>query len=210
MSTRDDDVATLLRVSHFAALAHQHQRRKSPSSPAYIQHPLDVARRIANPPSALATDGRRAPIDVLCAALCHDILEDTDVTEEELRREVGDRVTEIVLECSDDKNLGKAERKQAQIDHAHEKSDFAKHVKLADKLSNLNDLISPEGRPGGWSVDRIQEYFVWSKRVTDHCVSVNPGLGGQLDALYKDATFEKDGRRWKCHPTYSGADSVER
>jgi len=30
-----------------------------------------------------------------------------------------------VLECSDDKNLGKMERKQAQIDHAKDKSDFA-------------------------------------------------------------------------------------
>lgn len=79
------------------------------------------------------------------------------------------------------------ERKQAQIDHAKDKSDFAskpysmhlptlldslvisrerkfdsliviivEHVKLADKLSNLNDLISIEGRPAGWSVERIQ------------------------------------------------------
>ncbi|GAA5899077.1 uncharacterized protein JCM6883_005104, partial [Sporobolomyces salmoneus] len=121
-SSSNDDISTLLRVSHFASLAHQHQRRKSPSSPAYIQHPLDVARRIASSPSSIAS---RVPIEVLCAALCHDVLEDTEVTEEELRREVGDTVTDIVLECSDDKNLGKMERKQAQIDQASSKSDFA-------------------------------------------------------------------------------------
>ncbi|GAA5990870.1 hypothetical protein JCM5350_008253 [Sporobolomyces pararoseus] len=173
-STRVDDVSTLLRVSHFASLAHQHQRRKSPSSPAYIQHPLDVARRIANPPSSLASREGGAPIQVL------------------------------LLECSDDKTLGKMERKQAQIDHAKDKSDFAKHVKLADKLSNLNDLISLEGRPAGWSVERIQEYFVWSKKVTDQCVSVNPGLGQELDKLYREATFEVKGKQYKCHPTYQG------
>lgn len=95
MSTSsNDDISTLLRVSHFASLAHQHQRRKSPSSPAYIQHPIDVARRIANPPSSLAANGG-APLEVLCAALCHDILEDTEVTESELRKEVGDAVVDI-------------------------------------------------------------------------------------------------------------------
>ncbi|GAA5888575.1 hypothetical protein JCM16303_000877 [Sporobolomyces ruberrimus] len=200
-SNTEDTTTTLLRVSHFASLAHRHQKRKSPSSPAYIQHPLDVAKRISSPPSSIAGE---APIEVLCAALCHDILEDTDVTEEELRKAVGDKVTDIVLECSDDKNLGKMERKQAQIDHAKDKSDLAKHVKLADKLSNLNDLISLEGRPANWSVARIQEYFVWSKKVTDQCISVNPGLGQQLDELYREGKFEKDGKEWKCHPTYRG------
>ncbi|GAA5834992.1 hypothetical protein JCM3766R1_002064 [Sporobolomyces carnicolor] len=202
-SSSPSDLATLLRVAHFAALAHQHQRRKSPAAPAYIQHPLDVARRIASSPSSLADGPAPVPIDLLCAALCHDVLEDTDVTEAELRKQVGDRVTEIVLECSDDKSLGKLERKQAQIDHARDKSDYAKHVKLADKLSNLNDLISPQGRPAGWPVERIQEYFIWSKKVTDQCVSVNPGLGRELDRLYREATFEFEGKQWKCHPTYN-------
>jgi len=96
------------------------------------------------------------------------------------------------------------------------------HVKLADKLSNLNDLISDEGRPAGWSVERIQvgfsflcvqsieadlessrkEYFVWSKQVTDQCISVNAGLGSELDELYRNAKFSKDGKDYKCHPTY--------
>ncbi|GAA5923347.1 uncharacterized protein JCM15063_003619 [Sporobolomyces koalae] len=197
-----DQVATLLRVSHFAALAHQHQRRKSPSSPAYIQHPLDVARRISNVPSSLAGSLNDNHVtDILCAAMCHDILEDTEVSELELRKQVGDAVTEIVLECTDDKSLSKLERKQAQIDHASTLSDSAKHVKLADKLSNLNDLISIEGRPAGWSVSRIQEYFEWSKRVTDQCKHVNPGLGQQLDDLYERGTFVyQDGETYKCIP----------
>ena len=94
-SSSPSDLATLLRVAHFAALAHQHQRRKSPAAPAYIEHPLDVARRIASSPSSLADGPAPVPIDLLCAALCHDVLEDTDVTEAELRQQVGDRVTEI-------------------------------------------------------------------------------------------------------------------
>ncbi|GAA5898577.1 hypothetical protein JCM6882_000870 [Rhodosporidiobolus microsporus] len=199
MSLPPSTASALLDAAHFAALAHSLQRRKSPRAPAYIEHPLDVARRISGPGSSLYPD--KAPVEVLQAAILHDTIEDTEVTVEELRERFGEKVTRIVLECSDDKTLNKEARKQAQIDSAAHKSDEAKHVKLADKLSNLTDLISEEGRPRGWSVERIQEYFIWSKRVTDSCKSVNPGLGDQLDALYQTATFvHADGKTYKCHP----------
>ncbi|BGP12570.1 hypothetical protein JCM10213_004844 [Rhodosporidiobolus nylandii] len=192
-------LSQLLEAAHFAALAHSQQRRKSSAAPAYIEHPLDVARRLAAPESSLYPD---PPIEILQAAILHDTIEDTNATERELREKFGEAVTRIVLECSDDKDADKETRKQAQIDTAPFKSDEAKHVKLADKLSNLNDLISRDGRPRGWSVARIQEYFVWSKRVTDSCKHVNPGLGEQLEELYKSATFLHGSKTYKCHPTY--------
>ncbi|GAA6031935.1 hypothetical protein JCM8097_003350 [Rhodosporidiobolus ruineniae] len=192
-------LSTLLDAAHFAAVAHSQQRRKSPAAPAYIEHPIDVARRLADVGSSLHPD---PPVEILQAAILHDTIEDTDVSAEDLRRKFGDVVTRIVLECSDDKLLNKEARKQAQIDTAAHKSDEAKHVKLADKLSNLTDLISVHGRPKGWSVHRIQEYFIWSKRVTDQCVHVNPGIGAQLEELYRGATFEHGGKRYKCHPDY--------
>ncbi|GAA5859620.1 hypothetical protein JCM8547_006166 [Rhodosporidiobolus lusitaniae] len=192
-------LSTLLEAAHFAALAHSQQRRKSPAAPAYIEHPLDVARRLASPGSSLYPD---PPVEVLQAAVLHDTIEDTETTVEELRERFGEVVTRIVLECSDDKDLPSHARKQAQIDTAPHKSVEAKHVKLADKLSNLTDLISVEGRPRGWSVKRIQEYFIWSKRVTDSCKHVNPGLGDQLEALYRSGTFAHGGKEYKCHPDY--------
>ncbi|GAA5866371.1 hypothetical protein JCM1840_001290 [Sporobolomyces johnsonii] len=198
-SSSSADLALLLHTAHFASIAHASQRRKSRLSPAYIQHPLDVARRLAAEGSSIAPN---PPVAVLQAAMLHDVIEDTDVTEEELRREFGEEVTRIVLECSDDKNLTKEQRKQAQIDSAAHKSDAAKHVKLSDKLSNLTDLMSEDARPAGWSVARVQEYFVWSKRVTDLCVHVNPGLGEQLDRIYREGTFEYGGKSFKCHPSY--------
>ncbi|BGO96586.1 HD domain containing protein [Rhodotorula toruloides] len=187
----------LLSTAHFAAVAHSQQRRKSPSSPAYVQHPLHVAALLASPASSLHPN---PPVEVLQAAMLHDVIEDTETTVQELRERFGDVVTNIVLECSDDKSLSKEARKQAQIDHSPHKSDEAKHVKLADKLSNLTDLMSAKGRPAGWSVQRIQEYFVWSKRVTDSCKHVNPGLGEKLDEIYRSGTFELGGKTYKCHP----------
>ncbi|TNY22003.1 hypothetical protein DMC30DRAFT_362478 [Rhodotorula diobovata] len=192
-------VSQLLATAHWAALAHGQQRRKSGSQPAYIQHPLHVASLLASPPSSLCPD---PPLEILQAAILHDTVEDTDVTEQDLQDRFGPVVTRIVMECSDDKDLSKEARKQAQIDSAPHKSDGAKHVKLADKLSNLTDLMSPEGRPAGWSVKRIQEYFIWAKRVTDRCIDVNPGLGAQLEELYKSATFVHSGKTFKCHPDY--------
>ncbi|BGP52789.1 hypothetical protein JCM8202_003868 [Rhodotorula sphaerocarpa] len=189
----------LLDAAHFAAVAHNQQRRKSAAQPAYIQHPLHVALLLSSPESSLHPD---PPLEILQAAVLHDTVEDTDVTPQDLENRFGAAVTKIVLECSDDKNLKKEERKQAQIDSAPHKSDAAKHVKLADKLSNLRDLMSPEGRPASWSLTRIQEYFIWAKKVTDGCKSVNPGLAGELDKIYRDGTFELDGQMYPCHPSY--------
>ncbi|GAA5955097.1 hypothetical protein JCM8115_001850 [Rhodotorula mucilaginosa] len=190
----------LLEAAHFAAVAHSQQRRKSAARPAYIQHPIHVALLLASPESSLYPN---PPVEILQAAVLHDTIEDTDVTAQDLEQKFGKEVTTIVLECSDDKNLDKAQRKQAQIDSAPHKSDAAKHVKLADKLSNLRDLMSADGRPSGWPVERIQEYFVWAKMVTDACRSVNPGLAEELETIYREGQFEHGGKTYRCHPSYS-------
>ncbi|KAK4055309.1 hypothetical protein OIV83_000592 [Microbotryomycetes sp. JL201] len=199
MATQSD-TSLLLDTVHYAAVAHQNQKRKSPGQAPYIQHPIDVARRIAGAGSSLAGN---APIHVLQAALLHDVIEDCDLTAQDVEERFGPVVTKIVLECSDDKSLNKQQRKQAQIDHAPHKSREAAHVKLADKLSNLTDLTRPGGMPIGWTVHRVQEYFVWAKKVTDAIDSAaNPGLSAQLHQLYKEASFEHKGKRYKAHPEW--------
>jgi len=114
---------------------------------------------------------------------------------------VADGLGWAVGECSDDPNQNKQQRKQAQIDHAPHISEDAKHVKLADKLSNLHSII--EAPPSGWDQHRIQDYFVWAKRVSDGCKDANPGLADQLEELYKSATFTLKGKTYKCHPDYA-------
>ena len=87
--------------------------------------------------------------------------------------------------------------------------------------------MSAEGRPSGWPVERIQvrllslpslrserhfltpgpnirqEYFVWAKKVTDACRSVNPGLAEELETIYREGQFEHGGQTYRCHPSYS-------
>ncbi|SCV68817.1 BQ2448_938 [Microbotryum intermedium] len=165
----------------------------------YIQHPLDVARRIAAPPSSLAPS---PDLKILQTAILHDTIEDTDVTPDELERNFGTEVMQIVMECTDDGTRSKAERKQSQIDRAASRSFEAQQVKLADKWSNLTDLTVDV--PIGWTAQRVQEYFVWSKKVVDGCKGANPGMEAALDDLFKSATFQHEGETYKCHPTYWG------
>lgn len=122
-----NDVATLLHAARFAANRHRSQRRKGADAEPYINHPLGVA-------SVLAVEGGVTDVDVLCAALLHDTIEDTATSPAELEIEFGPAVRSLVEEVTDDKSLPKDRRKELQIEHAPALSPKAKLVKLADKI----------------------------------------------------------------------------
>ena len=63
-------------------------------------------------------EGGVTDVEVLCAALLHDTVEDTDTTHEELANAFGSRVARIVAEVTDDKTLPKSERKRLQVEGA--------------------------------------------------------------------------------------------
>ena len=75
--------------------------------------------------------------DLVVAALLHDVIEDTDVTPEELEERFGRRVTELVLEETEDKSGSWFERKSATVEHLKHATLENKMLTLADKLSNL-------------------------------------------------------------------------
>ncbi len=127
-------------------------------------------------------------IEDICGALLHDTVEDTETTAEELECEFGTAIKDIVMDVTDDKLLEKAERKQAQIDHAAHISDKAKLVKLADKISNLRDTsVNP---PPHWSLERRQQCFDWAKLVIDQVRGVNPVLEEAFDKAYSNKPVE--------------------
>jgi len=100
-------------------------------------------------------------------------IEDTATTFEELEREFGLSVANIVKECSDDKSLAKDERKRQQIEHAAHASQKAKLVKLADKLYNLSDLL--QAPPPSWY--RFCFWFL-EKLTDDHHSGMRKGFKG--------------------------------
>ena len=165
----------LLQAIAFAADKHRDQRRKDANASPYINHPIALANVLAN-------EGGIDDEAVLVAAIMHDTIEDTDTTADELRRLFGKRITDIVLEVTDDKALEKAERKRLQVEHAPHISRRAKLVKLADKICNLRDIThSP---PAKWPLKRKQAYFDWAKAVVDGLRGVHPRLERAFDEAF--------------------------
>lgn len=171
-----DEIAVTLRVLAFAAHKHRDQRRKDEAASPYINHPIALA-------TVLSNEGGVTDLEVLCAALLHDTIEDTDTSQAELAREFGATIAGIVAEVTDDKSLHKYERKQAQIEHAAHLSDKAKLVKLADKICNLRDMA--HNPPAGWDVARRQEYFDWARAVIDKLRGAHPVLEAVFDECYR-------------------------
>ncbi|MGH8800133.1 MAG: HD domain-containing protein [Casimicrobiaceae bacterium] len=171
-----DPAGLLLKAVAFAAEKHRDQRRKDADASPYINHPIELA-------SLLSAQGI-GDLTVLCAALLHDTIEDTNTTGEELRREFGDAIADVVLEVTDDTALDKAERKRLQIEHARSLSHRARLVKLADKICNLRDLVASP--PANWPRRRKEEYFAWAKNVIDGLRGAHRGLETLFDAVYAE------------------------
>lgn len=168
-------VAQVLEALQFAAHKHRDQRRKDVEASPYVNHPIALA-------NILWREGGVHEPRVICAALLHDTIEDTDTTRQELASRFGEEVARIVSEVTDDKSLPKAARKQAQIDHAAHISREAKLVKLADKICNIRDVAASP--PSDWPLERRREYFDWAKQVVDRLRGVHPRLEAIFDAAY--------------------------
>jgi len=175
MTVQESQLGAFVRAVAFAAEKHRHQRRKDADASPYINHPIALA-------SVLAIEGGIADPTVLCAAVLHDTIEDTQTTAEELESIFGPVVASIVLEVTDDKALEKHVRKQRQIEHAAHLSTQAKLVKLADKICNLRDILASP--PANWSADRKRAYFDWAARVVGGVRGVHPGLEAVFDGIY--------------------------
>ena len=121
----------------FAALAHKGMVRKGNGQP-YIFHPLEVLNLV----SLMTLDE-----DVLCGAILHDTVEDTDANIEDIKEQFNERVAKLVAYESEDKkgNVNKAatwkQRKQEALNTISNLDDVgAKMICLADKVSNLRSF----------------------------------------------------------------------
>jgi len=175
MSENNQGYGRFIQAVAFAAHKHRDQRRKDAIASPYINHPIALA-------DVLANEGGVTDEEVLCAAVLHDTVEDTETTADELAAVFGQSIAEIVLEVTDDKCLAKHERKQRQIDHAPHISPKAKLVKLADKICNVRDILG--SAPKGWTAERQQTYLHWSAEVIAGVRGIHPQLEAVFDGLY--------------------------
>lgn len=159
MANKYLDTELLDRAIIFAVKAHHNTERRGKGFP-YIVHPLEAMEIVAT----ITPDQ-----ELLAAAALHDVIEDTEVTVDELREMFGERIAYLVHAESDqiDGVLfdGQNEeetwhaRKQAAIDRLAAAPHDAKVVAMGDKLSNMRAIARDYKEKGDalWSIFHVKD-----------------------------------------------------
>ena len=138
-----DQVRAVYNAFLFGADAHDGQTRAS--GEPYIFHPLQVARILAD---------MRMDYQVLCAAILHDVIEDTAINKDHVTEEFGAEVAELVDGVSKLTQVEFASKAEAQAEYfrkmmmAMSRDIRVMLIKLADRLHNMRTLgaLKPEKR----------------------------------------------------------------
>jgi len=133
----------LVRAYKFSDVAHAGQVRHS--GEPYVSHCVEVARILA--------DLQLDTTTVACGLL-HDIVEDTDITVEDVAREFGGEIAQIVDGLTKIANLPMSSREERQVENYRKlllsiaKDARVILIKLADRLHNMRtlDWLAPEKR----------------------------------------------------------------
>ena len=159
MANKYLDTELLDRAIIFAVKAHHNTERRGKGFP-YIVHLLEAMEIVAT----ITPDQ-----ELLAAAALHDVIEDTEVTVDELREMFGERIAHLVHAESDqiDGVLfdGQNEeetwhaRKQAAIDRLAAAPHDAKVVAMGDKLSNMRAIARDYKEKGDalWSIFHVKD-----------------------------------------------------
>jgi len=124
----------VLKALEFSAKAHTGQVRKYTNAP-YIDHPVGVAEIVSKVSGAT--------VQMIQAALLHDVIEDCGVTEEQIKGEFGNMVSMFVwyLTSVKDPDKKRAVRKAEYRDKLAEAPGMVHTIKLADMLHNFPDIV---------------------------------------------------------------------
>ncbi|WP_396202161.1 RelA/SpoT family protein [Gemmatimonas sp.] len=137
------DHELLVRAYKFSDVAHAGQVRHS--GEPYVSHCIEVARILAD----LQLD-----TTTVVSGLLHDIVEDTDITIEDVAREFGSEIAQIVDGLTKIANLPLSSREERQVENYRKlllsiaKDARVILIKLADRLHNMRtlDYLAPEKR----------------------------------------------------------------
>ena len=134
----NEDVKLITKAYEVATEAHDGQRRKS--GEPYIFHPIAVAKIVAQEVGLGAVS--------IAAALLHDVVEDTEITHEQIYEMFGEKISRIV------RGLTKIQKLKSDKDHSLQAENFRKMIltlnedirviliKLSDRLHNMQTMDS--------------------------------------------------------------------
>lgn len=136
---REGDKKLIISAFDFANAAHRGVRRKS--GEPYILHPIAVA--------LIVVDEIGLGVKSVCAALLHDVVEDTDTTVDDIKERFGEKIATMVDGLTKIKRAG-----ELAVNNSEQAENFKKMlytlsddvrvmiIKLADRLHNMRTLSS--------------------------------------------------------------------
>ena len=134
-SYNPDELKRVEKAYHYAELLHQGQTRQS--GEPYIVHPLNVAYILAE----MHADG-----DTLCAGLLHDVLEDTEISKEQLAKDFNDSVANLVDGVTKISKMNFSSKQSQNLANTRKIITGITEdvriiiIKLADRLHNMRTL----------------------------------------------------------------------
>ena len=131
----DEERKLVATAFQYARGAHKDQVRKYTGLP-YISHPLSVYR--------LLREFGIHDMESLCAALLHDVVEDTSVSNEDINNTFGPNIARIVAELTDvskPEDGNRAWRKAMDRHHISKGGWQAHMIKSADMIDNSRSII---------------------------------------------------------------------
>lgn len=158
---KNGDLSMVEKAYNFAVQKHDGQKRKS--GEPFVNHPIQVSSIIAE---------MEFDVDSICAALLHDVVEDTDCTCEDLVREFGETVALLVDGVTKLDKIPYSSKEEQQIETLR-KMFFAMAedirvivIKLADRLHNMRTMkFMPEERQRAISRETLEVYAPLAHRL---------------------------------------------
>ncbi len=153
-SSNDCDIDKITKAYKYAEKAHGDQRRVS--GIPYILHPTSVACIVAE----LGMD-----TDSICGALLHDVVEDTPVMLDEIKKQFGDDVAKLIDGVTKISKIPYSTREQQQAENIRKMliamADDIRVIiiKLADRLHNMRTMdCMPEQKRRDKSLENMQVF----------------------------------------------------
>ena len=135
------DLELVNRAYRFSEMSHKGQQRAS--GEPYLSHPLEVAGLLVN---------FKMDVTTVIAGLLHDVIEDTRATKDDLAREFGPEIADLVDGVTKIGKLAFSSREERQAENFRKMVVAMAHdlrvlmIKLADRLHNMRtlDYLAPE------------------------------------------------------------------
>ena len=160
-------------ILEYAAFAHGEQ--KTPKNFPYLVHITSVAMEVINACEKSNLEIEKSDFAISCAIL-HDIIEDTDITYDDLYVKFGYEIADGIEALTKDKALKtKQEQMKDSIEKLLAQPYEVQMVKLADRITNLS---TP---PKYWNNEKIKEYLKEAKFILSCLKNSNIYLSQRLE-----------------------------